>query len=86
MAATYWIDPTPRRVLVLAVVGNLLCLWPLLLLLRLHGRDDKWLAVYAWNPLLAAEFATGGHLDGLSVFLLLAALYSLERRQRTSAR
>ena len=26
LAATYWIDPTPRRVLVLAVVGNLLCL------------------------------------------------------------
>jgi hypothetical protein len=81
LAATCFLYPTPRLVLVLAVAGNLLCLWPLLLLLRARGVDDKWLALFAWNPLLAAEFATGGHLDAWSVLLLLAALYALERRR-----
>jgi hypothetical protein len=81
LAATCFLDPSPRRVMLLAVAGNLLCLWPLLLLLRVRGVDDKWLALFAWNPLLAAEFATGGHQDAWSVLLLLAALYALERRR-----
>lgn len=85
LAGTYFLDPTPRRVLLLAMGFNLLTLWPLMLLLRARGVDEKWLAIYAWNPLLANEFAIGGHLDPISIFLLLAALYALERRQRVGA-
>ncbi|MBD3177263.1 MAG: DUF2029 domain-containing protein [Armatimonadia bacterium] len=77
LAATYFADPTPRRALVLAMVGNLLCLWPLAILLRRHRVGLRWLAAYGWNPLLAVEFATGGHLDPLSVMLLLWALVLL---------
>ncbi len=81
LAATYFLDSTPRRVLLLAMGFNLLTLWPLLLLLRARGVDEKWLALYAWNPLLANEFAIGGHLDPISVCLLLAALYSLQQHR-----
>ncbi len=80
VGAGYFLDRTPRRILLLAMGFNLLCLWPLLLLLRARGLDQKWLTIYAWNPLLANEFAIGGHLDPISVFLLLAALYALERK------
>ena len=81
LAGTYFLDPTPRRTLLLAMLFHLLCLWPLLLLMRLRGVDSKWLAIYAWNPLLATEFAIGGHQDPISVFLLLAALYGIEKRR-----
>lgn len=80
LAGTYLLDQSPRRVLLLAMAFNLLCLWPLLLLMRARGVPDKWLALYAWNPLLANEFAIGGHLDPISIFFLLFALHALERK------
>lgn len=81
LGITYFVDPSPRRVFVLAIVMHWLCLWPLLGLLRARGIPDKWLTVYAWNPLLANEFAIGGHMDPVAVFFLLAALLALERRR-----
>ncbi len=82
LAWTYHLDPTPRRVFVLGVLFNLLCLWPLLLLMRARGVPDKWLAIYAWNPLMAVEFGVGGHLDPISIFFLLWALYFIQRGWR----
>lgn len=81
VGGSYLLDRTPRRILLLAMGFNLLCLWPLLLLMRARGVEDKWLLIYAWNPLLANEFAIGGHLDPISVFYLLSALYWLERKR-----
>ncbi len=85
LAGTYLLDQSPRRVLLLAMAFNLLCLWPLLLLMRGRRIDDKWLAIYAWNPLIAVVFTTNGHLDPISVFFLLFALYALERNRAVGA-
>lgn len=85
MALTYGLDPTPRRVMLAAMAFNMLTLWPLLLLLRAHGTDDRWLAIYAWNPLLANAFASAGHLDPVSMCFLLAALSAALRGSRLSA-
>jgi hypothetical protein len=85
LAGSYFLDQTPRRVLLLAIGFNLLCLWPLLLLMRRRGISEKWLALYAWNPLMAIVFATGGHLDPISIFFLLFALHFLERSRGITA-
>jgi len=85
LAATWFLDPTPRRVLLLAAAWNLLCLAPLLALMRRRGVDDRWLAIYAWNPLLAAEFALGGHLDPIAIFFLLCALLAVTAERRVAA-
>jgi hypothetical protein len=85
LAATCFLDQSPRRVLLLAMALNLLCLWPLLLLMRKRGVDEKSLAIYAWNPLIAVVLATGGHLDPISIFFLLFALYALERKRSIGA-
>jgi alpha-1,6-mannosyltransferase len=44
-------------------------------LLRAHGMSETRFVVYAWNPLVVTEIAGSGHLEGLIVFLVLAALY-----------
>jgi len=47
----------------------------LIALLRHHGLNLSRIIIYAWNPLVIFEIAYSGHLEGLTVFLMVAALY-----------
>lgn len=55
-------------------LADLLVLVPLAALLRRRGRPVGLLAVWAWSPLVAVEFAGSGHLDALAIALWIAAL------------
>ncbi len=44
-------------------------------LLKVYGRDPNRLLIYAWNPLVVFEIAYSGHLEGITVLLMLAAFY-----------
>ena len=47
----------------------------LVALLQNHGLNKSRVIIYAWNPLVIFEIAYSGHLEGLTVFLMVAALY-----------
>ena len=47
----------------------------LMALLQNHGLNLSRIIIYAWNPLVIFEIAYSGHLEGLTVFLMVAALY-----------
>jgi hypothetical protein len=47
----------------------------LIALLQTYGFALSRIIVYAWNPLVIFEIAYSGHLEGLTVFLMAAALY-----------
>lgn len=52
-------------------------------LLRAYALDPNRLLIYAWNPLVIFEIAYSGHLEGITVFLMLAAFYLTAVRKRT---
>jgi hypothetical protein len=60
-------------------------------LLVLAALLQKWrlnlsrIIVYAWNPLVIFEIAYSGHLEGLSVFLMVAAFYLYTVHKKISA-
>ena len=64
---------------------DMLTLAVLTALLRIHGLPTSRLIVYAWNPLVIFEIAYSGHLDGLTVFLMVAALYLSAIHKKISA-
>ena len=47
----------------------------LVALLKVWGFGPARVIVYAWNPLVIFEIAYSGHLEGVTVFLMLAAFY-----------
>jgi hypothetical protein len=49
------------------------------------GRDLRSAAWYALSPVAVIEFAGNGHVDGLGLLLLVAALLALQRGRRTLA-
>jgi hypothetical protein len=53
--------------------------------LRRLGRDPTEAAWYALCPIPVVEFAGNGHVDGLGLVLLLAALLALQRSRRAAA-
>ena len=57
------------------VFFDILTVLALIALLRNHGFAPSRVIVYAWNPLAIFEIAYSGHLEGLTVFLVVAALY-----------
>jgi hypothetical protein len=59
----------------LMTLFDVLTLFVLLALLRVYGFDDTRLIIYAWNPLVIFEIAYSGHLEGLTVFWMVLALY-----------
>lgn len=63
------------------VFFDILALLALAALLRIYGFEPVRLIVYAWNPLVIFEIAYSGHLEGLTVFLIVAALYLYARRK-----
>jgi uncharacterized membrane protein len=50
--------------------------------LRETGHDPRKVAWYALSPLPVIEFAGNGHVDGLALLLLVAALLALRRDRR----
>ena len=54
---------------------DVLTLFMLLALLRVYGFEETRLMIYAWNPLVIFEIAYSGHLEGLTVFWMVLALY-----------
>jgi alpha-1,6-mannosyltransferase len=45
------------------------------LLLQTRGFNPARTLIYAWNPLVVSEIAYSGHLEGLTVFLVVSAFY-----------
>ncbi len=54
---------------------DILTLLVLSALLRAYKFNTSRIIVYAWNPLVIFEIAYSGHLEGLTVFLMVTALY-----------
>lgn len=52
-----------------------LILW----MLTFSGTSKNNVILYAWNPLVLIELAGSGHNDSLGVFMLLAAVYGVQR-------
>ena len=57
------------------VFFDVLTLVALLALLRNLGFAPSRVIVYAWNPLVIFEIGYSGHLEGLTVFLMVTAMY-----------
>ena len=55
----------------------------LTVLLRVSGFESARVLIYAWNPLVIFEIAYSGHLEGLTVFLMVAALYLNALKKKT---
>jgi alpha-1,6-mannosyltransferase len=47
----------------------------LLAILRAYGFEEARIFIYAWNPLVIFEIGFAGHLEGLTVFLMVLAFY-----------
>lgn len=62
---------------------DILTLLLLTALLRVYGFENARLIIYAWNPLVIFEIAYSGHLEGLTVFLMVAALYLNALQKKT---
>jgi len=64
------------------VFFDILTLLALTALLGVFGFEAARLIVYAWNPLVIWEIAYSGHLEGITVFLMVTAflLYALHRK------
>jgi alpha-1,6-mannosyltransferase len=61
------------------VVCDISALALLAALLNVHGRDPNRLLIYAWNPLVVFEIAYSGHLEGITVLLMVSAFYLAAR-------
>lgn len=49
-------------------------IWLLVLILRRLRIDPTRVVIYAWSPLVVIEVCQSGHIDGLTVFFVLAAI------------
>lgn len=61
------------------VVCDIAALAVMAALLKVHGRDPNRLLIYAWNPLVVFEIAYSGHLEGITVLLMVGAFYLAAR-------
>jgi alpha-1,6-mannosyltransferase len=70
-----------------AVMGlfDILSLLVLAALLQNRGFNPSRVIIYAWNPLAVYEIAYSGHLEGLTVFLIVAGFYLSAIRKKTTA-
>jgi alpha-1,6-mannosyltransferase len=67
------------------VFFDLLTLVMLAALLRSWGLSLARLIIYAWNPLVIFEISYSGHLEGITVFLMTAALVLYVTRKKMAA-
>ena len=59
----------------LMVFFDVMTVLMLLALLRADGFEETRVFIYAWNPLVIFEIGYSGHLEGLTVFLMVLAFY-----------
>ena len=59
----------------LMVFFDVMTIVMLLALLRVYGFEETRVFIYAWNPLVIFEIGYSGHLEGLTVFLMVLAFY-----------
>ena len=59
----------------LMVFSDVMTILMLLALLRAYGFEETRVFIYAWNPLVIFEIGYSGHLEGLTVFLMVLAFY-----------
>jgi hypothetical protein len=66
----------------ISVFFDILTLLVLTALLKAYGFNMERLIIYAWNPLVIFEIAYSGHLEGITVFLMVTAFYlnSIKRK------
>ena len=57
------------------VVFDILTILLLLALLKKRGLNPSQVIIYAWNPLVVFEIAYSGHLEGVTIFLMVGALH-----------
>ena len=69
----------------LLVFFDLLTLLVLTALLKVYRYETNRLIIYAWNPLVIIEISYSGHIDGIVVFFMMAALYLNALRQKNLA-
>ena len=69
----------------LLVLFDILTLLVLTALLNVYRYEATRLILYAWNPLVIFEISYSGHLDGITVFFMAAALYLTALRQKIPA-
>ena len=85
-ALAHWMAPfnlTAWRLLLFAAECGTLAL--MLTLLRDSGRPLIWSVLYWWNPIAIKEIANSGHMEGVLLPLLLAALLLTARRRPVAA-
>lgn len=72
------ISPCVTAVKVFFTFCDLLTLVVLLRWLARLGRSPAWAALWAFHPLVIAEFSGNGHLDSLMVLLIVTSLWCLD--------
>ena len=60
-----------------SVLFDLLTACMIMDMLRRLGLDREHVLLYLWNPLIVVEFAHGGHVDSLMIYLIIVALWAL---------
>jgi hypothetical protein len=69
----------------LMVFFDVMTVLVLLALLRAYGFEENRLFIYAWNPLVIFEIGYSGHLEGLTVFLMVLAFYLNAKKRKMPA-
>ncbi len=81
---SYLLAPSNLFVLKAIFLGfEMLTCFGLALLLLQRGRDPRLMVLYAWCPLPIVEFAIEGHLDALTVTLIVFILLFAPKRDKT---
>jgi len=70
----------------LLVLFDMATLLVVIALLKEVGMHPGWSVAYGWCPLLMKEFANGGHLDSIAIFLTTATVWLLVRTNLSQAR
>lgn len=77
---------TPSAFKAVVALFDMGSIWVLILILRKLKLPDQRVLAYAWHPLVIYELSNNGHLDGVMVFFVLAALlFRLKSRPSMSA-
>jgi len=69
----------------LMVFFDVMTVLVLLALLRAYGFEETRVFIYAWNPLVIFEIGYSGHLEGVTVFFMVLALYLNAINKKTPA-
>ncbi|MEJ2657815.1 MAG: glycosyltransferase 87 family protein, partial [Desulfobacterales bacterium] len=69
----------------LMVFFDVMTVLALLGLLKAYGFEEARIFIYAWNPLVIFEIGCSGHLEALTIFLIVVAFYLNAKKRKTPA-